>query len=122
MPLCPRCGESLIISRPHGPSTWVERCPGCGQEGGGTVSIPPPDIADDNGAEFTIDVVDPGPNRSRLFHLYRETLGLSPAEAKKLLALPRVAIAHGPRMGTWQLVQRFQSTGATLDFVRDPDL
>src|SRR4051812_9540669 len=46
MGLCPRCGAELDITYPLGLSCWVERCPACGHEGGGTISYVIPEGLD----------------------------------------------------------------------------
>ena len=43
---CPRCGAELVVTNPLGPTFWVERCPACGHEGGGTVSFAIPEEPD----------------------------------------------------------------------------
>ncbi|WP_435018036.1 hypothetical protein TA3x_005675 [Tundrisphaera sp. TA3] len=112
---CPRCGAGLIVSNPHGPSTWVENCAACGHEGGGTVSFVDDEFADDDRPIFAVWVVDPGPRRPLLFRLYRNILGVSPRQAKALLAAPRVEVARGTRMEIEPRVDEFRAAGATLE-------
>jgi hypothetical protein len=112
---CPRCGAESIISNPHGPTTWVENCSACGYESGGTASFVTPEVADDDWPILSVCVVDPGPQRPRLFQLYREILGASPKQAKTLLSTARVEVARGSRMEIEPYIDKFRAVGATLD-------
>ena len=118
---CPRCGAELVIAYPHGPTTWVESCPVCGYEGGGTAYfIVPhePGIENDDWPILSVCVVDPGPQRSRMFQLYREVLSVLPEQAKDLLSTPRVEVARGPRMVVDRHIDKFRAAGAKLEISR----
>lgn len=118
---CPRCGSELVISYPLGPTMWVETCSACGYEGGGTISFPP-QIANDDLPILIVYVVDSGPQRFRLFSLYRRVLKASPARAKVLLDTTPVEIARGPRMLVERCIKEFQTAGATLRVVAEPEV
>jgi hypothetical protein len=62
-------------------------------------------------------VTDPGRDRSGMFDIYRQLLGVSPAIAKALLSEPRVELARGPRMEIRNSVQMLESAGATVQIV-----
>lgn len=87
----------------------------CGYEGGGTVSFVIPEIENDNLPILTVCVVGPGPQRARLFQLYREVLGASPKQAKALLAASRVEVARGSRMEVERYIDKFRAVGASLE-------
>jgi hypothetical protein len=95
---------------------WLETCSACGYEGGGTVSFAP-EIANDDLPDWIVYVVDPGPQRARLFSLYRRVLGVSPAIAKMLLDSASVEIAPGPRMLVENRIREFEEAGATLQVI-----
>lgn len=114
MHTCPRCGAELVVSHPLGPTMWMEFCADCGYEGGGTASFV---HENDDLPILIVYVVDPGPQRVRLFSLYRRVLGLSPARAKAFLDTSQVEVARGPRMLVDSCIREFESAGATLQVV-----
>ena len=113
---CPRCGADLVVSHPLGLTMWLESCSACSYEGGGTAYFAP-EIANDDLPVFIVYVVDSGPQRTRLFSLYRRVLGVSPARAKMLLDTTRVEIARGPRIVVESYIREFESAGAALQVV-----
>jgi hypothetical protein len=60
-------------------------------------------------------VTDPGPQRAAMFALYRQTLEVSPVEAKRLLDLFNVEVARGPRMKIQRIAEKFRIVGATVE-------
>ncbi len=73
------------------------------------------EIENDDWPILTVCVVDPGPQRPRLFQLYREILGASPKQAKALLAASRVEVARGSRMEVERYINKFREIGAALE-------
>lgn len=74
-------------------------------------------IENDDWPEYEVYVTDPGFNRARVFTLYRQTLRIPPAEAKRLLTLPRVKVARGPRVLVQRIIDEFRAAGATVEIV-----
>jgi hypothetical protein len=68
---------------------------------------------------LSVRVLDPGPQRNRLFQLYRTTLGVSPQRAKDLLDMKRVEITRGSRMEVEKYIKQFEAAGVILDVVVD---
>ena len=119
MQTCPQCGAELVISHPLGLTTWLEKCSSCEHEGGGTAYVGPMDEID-NSPEVVVYVIDPGSQRDQLFQLYRQVLGVSPADAKTLLSSTRVEVARGKLALIQPTIQEFETAGATLEVATAP--
>jgi len=71
-------------------------------------------IENDDFPVFVARITAIGPQPKAVFVLFRELLGLSPADAKETLSAVPVEVAQGCRMDIENTVERFQSVGATV--------
>ena len=77
-------------------------------------------IENDDWPIYVVYVTRIGQHHSRVFNLFRQILGIGPAEAKSLLSSSRTEVARGPRMLVEPVAVQFKSAGAEVEITTAP--